>query len=306
VTTVADAMFARGMLAKGQIDLNGNNIATDSFDSTDPAYSTGGQYDPAKIKDSGDVATNSGLVNSLNAGNADIHGHVATGPGGSISVGANGSVGSTAWINAGNTGIQPGWSRNDMNVSFPEVQAPFAGGSFTPAGGNQGGTNYTYLLTGGNYLTSSLSMSGQNKMLVTVSSVLWVTSSFSMAGQSQITLAPGVTLKLYVGDTTGSGASASLAGNGIVNPGNAMNFQYYGMPSNTSLSYSGNGAFTGAIYAPDANFSLGGGGNNTYDFVGASVTSTVTMNGHFHFHYDENLARIGPSRGYIITSWNEI
>jgi Tfp pilus assembly protein PilX len=65
VTTVADAMFARGMLAKGQIDLNGNNIATDSFDSIDPAYSTGGQYDPAKIKDSGDVATNSGPVNSV-------------------------------------------------------------------------------------------------------------------------------------------------------------------------------------------------------------------------------------------------
>src|SRR6185436_7635473 len=214
VTTVSDGMFARGMLAKGQIDLNGNNIATDSFDSIDPAFSTGGQYDPAKIKDSGDIATNSGLVNSLNAGNADIHGHVATGPGGSISVGANGSVGSTAWINAGNSGIQPGWSRNDMNVSFPDVQVPFTGGSFTPAGGNQGGTNYTYLLTGGNYKTSSLGMSGQNKMLVTVNSVLWVTSSFSMGSQSQVVLAPGVTFKLYVGDTTGSGASANLGGSG--------------------------------------------------------------------------------------------
>ena len=306
VTTVSDAMFARGMLAKGQIDLAGNNIATDSFDSIDPAHSTGGQYDSTKAKDNGDIATNSGLINSLNIGNADIHGHVATGPGGSISVGPNGGVGSAAWINAGNNGIDPGWSRNDMNVSFPDVQVPFAGGSFTPAGGNLLGTNYTYLLTGGNYLTSSMSMSGQNKMLVTVSSVLWVTSSFSMAGQSQITLAPGVTLKVYVGNTTGSGASASLGGNGLVNPGNAMNFQYFGMPSNTSLSYGGNAAFTGTIYAPSANFSLGGGGSSTYDFVGASVTGTVTMNGHFHFHYDENLARIGPSRGYIITSWNEI
>jgi hypothetical protein len=193
-----------------------------------------------------------------------------------------------------------------MNVSFPDVQAPFAGGSFTPAGGTQGGTNYTYLLTGGNYLTSSLSMSGQNVMLVTISSVLWVTSDFSMSGQSQIILAPGATLKLYVGNTTGSGASASLGGNGIVNPGNAMNFEYHGMPSNTSLSYSGNAAFTGVIYAPNAAFDLGGGGSTIYDFVGASVTSTVTMLGHFHFHYDENLARIGPSRGYIITSWNEI
>ena len=103
-----------------------------------------------------------------------------------------------------------------------------------------------------------------------------------------------------------SAAHPSLGGNGIVNPGDAMNFQYYGMPSNTTLSYSGNAAFTGVIYAPNADFTLGGGGNGIYDFVGASVTSTVKMNGHFHFHYDENLKRIGPSRGYIITSWNEI
>jgi hypothetical protein len=306
VTTVSDAMFGRAMLAKGQIDLSGNNIATDSFDSIDPAYSTGGLYDSAKVKDAGDVATNSGLVNSFVLGNADIHGHIATGPGGSISVGANGAVGSAAWINAGNTGIEPGWSRDDMNTSFPDVQAPFTGGSFTPAGGNQGGTNYTYLLTGGNYKTSSLSMSGQNKMLVTVNSVLWVTSDFTMSSQSQIILVPGVRLLLYVGDTTGSGASASLGGSGVSNQGNAMDFEYWGMPSNTSLSYSGNAAFTGVIYAPNANFTLGGGGNGIYDFVGASVTSTVKMNGHFHFHYDENLKRIGPSRGYIITSWNEI
>ncbi|MBI3414269.1 MAG: hypothetical protein HY043_02940 [Verrucomicrobia bacterium] len=306
VGTLADGMFMRAMLAKNSIDLNGNNIATDSFDSTDPNYSTGGMYDPAKTKDNGDVATNSGLVNSLNVGNADIYGHVATGPGGSISVGPNGAVGAAAWIAAGNHGIEPGWSRNDMNMNFPDVQAPFAGGAFTPSGGNYTGTNYTYLLTAGNYAIDSISMSGTKKMLVTGNAILWIYSSFSMAGQTQIILAPGATLKMYVGNTTGSGASASLGGNGIVNPGNAMNFQYFGMPSNTSLSYSGNAAFTGTVYAPNANFSLGGGGNNIYDFVGASVTSTVSMNGHFHFHYDENLGRIGPRRGYIVTSWNEI
>ena len=306
VTTVSDAMFGMAMLAKGQIDLSGNNIATDSFDSVNPAFSTGGKYDPTKAKDAGDVATNSGVVNSFNVGNGDIHGHVATGPGGNIDVGSSGAVGSSAWINAGNNGVEPGWSRNDMNVSFPDVQVPFTGGSFTPAGGNLLGTNYAYLLTGGNYKTSTLGMSGQNKMLVTVNSVLWVTSSFSMGSQSQVVLAPGVTLKLYVGDTTGSGASANLGGSGISNPGDAMHFQYWGMPSNTSLGYSGNAAFTGVIYAPNANFTLGGGGNNIYDFVGASVTSTVSMNGHFNFHYDENLKLIGPSRGYIITSWNEI
>jgi hypothetical protein len=30
------------------------------------------------------------------------------------------------------------------------------------------------------------------------------------------------------------------------------------------------------------------------------------MNGHLNFHYDEALGKRGPSRGFIITSWNEI
>ena len=85
-----------------------------------------------------------------------------------------------------------------------------------------------------------------------------------------------------------------------------MKFAFYGTDSCTSLSYSGNAAFTGVIYAPNADFSLGGGGNNTYDFVGASITKTVTMNGHFNFHYDESLDERDPGRGFIPISWNEV
>ncbi len=101
--------------------------------------------------------------------------------------------------------------------------------------------------------------------------------------------------------------SARLSGNGVINNGgNATNFYYFGLPSNTDVSFGGNAAFTGVIYAPQADFHLGGGGSTTYDFVGASVTKTVHMNGHFKFHYDEALRRHGPSRGYIIQTWDEI
>src|SRR5206468_7819739 len=74
------------MLAKEQIDLKGNNIGTDSFNSTNSNYSTNGKYDRAKSRDKGDVATNAGLVDSLNVGNANIRGHIWTGPGGSVAV----------------------------------------------------------------------------------------------------------------------------------------------------------------------------------------------------------------------------
>ena len=257
VTTANDALFAKGMVAKGQIDLSGNNIKTDSFDSTDPAYSTGGAYDPAKAKDNGDIATNSAMIDSLDVWNADIFGKASTGPGGTVKIGPNGSVGSAAWHLAGNKGIEPGWSSDDMNVSFPDVSVPFSGGALTPSSGSVGGTNYDYVVTSGNWELASLSMNGNEKLIALGDAVLYVSGSVSLTGNAYITVATNSTLKLYVG-----GPSASFGGNGIANtPGSATNFVYYGLPTNTSLSMSGNAAFTGAIYAPSAAFTLGGGGS---------------------------------------------
>jgi hypothetical protein len=128
------AVFSKGMVAKDSIDMNGNNIETDSFNSLDPLYSTNGLYTASKRKDGGDVAVNSSITISLNVGNANIRSHVSVGPGGTIAVGSQGTVGSAAWHTAGNNGIEPGWSANDMNVSFDDVTVPFSGG-FSPGGG---------------------------------------------------------------------------------------------------------------------------------------------------------------------------
>jgi hypothetical protein len=111
----------------------------------------------------------------------------------------------------------------------------------------------------------------------------------------------GSKLTMYI-----ASPSFSIGGGGAIDGGRAANLAYYGLPSNTSISFSGNAAFTGTIYAPDADIRLNGGGNNNYDFVGSCIGKTVTMNGHFMFHYDEDLLTDGPSRGYTATHWSEI
>ena len=288
------------MLAKGQIDLNGNNIGTDSFDSTDPSLSTGGKYDPTKSRDKGDVATNSGIVNSVAVGNADIRGHVSTGPGGSVDVGSNGSIGDKAWVTS-NTGIEAGWVSDDTNVDIPDVQVPFTVPNATAVLNAKyppvTGPTYDIIVSSGNYKISDF----HGKVLVLGAAKVAVDTSFNFNGSDGITISPGANLEVYV-----SCASASLGGNGIQNPGDAMSFIYYGLKSNTSLSFGGNSSFTGTIYAPYADFKLGGSGSTTYDFVGASVSKTVTMTGHFNFHYDESLARRFPIREYVVFSWNEL
>src|SRR5437773_921440 len=54
VTARKRQIFIKGMAAKRQITMNGNNITTDSFDSRDPNYSTpDGHYNPTKLQANG-------------------------------------------------------------------------------------------------------------------------------------------------------------------------------------------------------------------------------------------------------------
>jgi len=297
-----DRIFTKGLVAQGNIDMNGNNIKSDSFDSTDPNYNTNGRYDPNKIRDGGDIATNSGFTNSLNVGNADIMGKVSTGPGGSISIGPQGQVGSKAWFANSNKGVEPGWSKDDMNVTFPDVKNAPTGGVPPISGTNISGVAYKYYMPGGTYKLDSINMSGSDVMQISGNVVLYVSGNVNISGNAFIDIAPGASLTIFV-----AGSTTSIGGNGVVNEtGSALNFTYWGLPSNTSIDVGGNGGFVGAIYAPEADLKLHGGGNSTTDFVGGAVTKTATLYGHFNFHYDEALKKLGPFKGYVASSWDEM
>jgi hypothetical protein len=312
VGTRRDALWTLAMLADKQIDLNGNRVTTDSFNSADPNASywapgaAYGIYDASKRNDNGDVATNLQLIDSLNAGNADIMGKVSTGPGGTVAIGPNGSVGSEAWVSSGNSGIQPGYVSDDMNVKLNDVGLPtttwFALPSESGSGTNINGVTYKHVIrASGDYKASTLQ--GSVYVASGVSARVYLSDNVSLTGSQGIRLAPTVQrLILYMG-----GSEFKLGGSGVVNEtGRAESFLYFGLPSNRSIKFQGNGDFTGAIYAPSADFVLGGGGSSNYDFIGASVTRTVTMNGSYNFHYDEDLATFGPSRGFIPTTWAEV
>ena len=85
------------------------------------------------------------------------------------------------------------------------------------------------------------------------------------------------------------------------------NFVYFGMTNVASITLSGNSTFVGAVYAPEATLTLNGGGNAN-NLEGSAIVNSVTLNGHYDFHYDVSLAKwvFGPARGYIPLSWQEL
>ena len=289
VTTTNLPLYTVAMVALENIDLNGGGILTDSFDSSNPNLSTNGFYDPSRTSTNGDIASLGGLVE---VGSASVHGDIYLGPGATDEVSKNGTVSGTTYY--------------DFNADFPPAELPGPVTSFihVPAmifPTNINGASYSYYFgASGDY---SISGGSGNVYVAPGAKVrLYVTSSFS---PSVIRVAgTGLTagnLQLYMG-----GTDFRLSGQSIVDGGNAANLGYWGLSQNTSISFSGNSSFVGTIYAPNAAFTLGGGGSSVYDFVGACVVKSVTMNGHFQFHYDESLLRAGPVKGYSAASWREI
>lgn len=282
--------FVGALVAKGDINFKGNNIEVDSYDSGDPNHSNAlGLYDYAKRKAGGDVASTEGFIEM---GNADVKGKLYTGPlnAGQYSIGANGSVGDLNW---NGPGIQNGWYYNDFNMEVTSVTAPYTTG-VRPAGST---TNKWELMNGFQYMVNgNASVGPQETILVRGNATVFVTGNFEMRGK--INIAPGASLKLYV-----AGNSTQL--NEVNTTGNARSFQYYGLPNNKAISWTGNNAYVGTVYAPQASFKLGGGGSDEFDYQGACVVDSAVMNGHFKFHYDEDLKK-SPLIGFAVSRWQEL
>jgi hypothetical protein len=289
IVTNPAPIFQAAFVVKSNITFKGNNCVVDSFDSSNPLYSTGGLYDVTKLKANGSVNAGASIISSSNVQNANIYGKVMTGPGTTqtnVNVGHEGAVGDEAW-NASRQGIEPGYWSGGFTPTLPDVIPPVGGSDLPPVVSN------VITLNGGSYVAA---IAPTNALVVTASSTLWVQTNYALSLAAP--LPTNVSLILYVG-TVGSSAagnSLTLGGNENLNfPGYARNFQIYGLTSLTSISFQGNAVFVGTIFAPEATVSGGGGGNNDQETSGAIIANAILANGHWNFHYDESLATNGPA-----------
>jgi len=292
--------FPAAMVSKERIDMQGNNVYTDSYDSTDPTKSTSNRYDSAKRQANGDIASNDTVTNTVDIalGNAEVYGYILVSPNGTVTFGPNGSCGPT-FVPSERAGtvaeaLSSGYLRKDFQVDIPDVTLPSGAGSWL----SLGSINGSRTITAGDYQASDITIAGNSTVTISGGRVrLYVTGDIRSTGNSLIRIEPGASLEIY------AAGSVRIAGDGVVNDAlTPLNCQFYGLPTSTSWDLSGNGQWVGTVYAPNAALSMCGGGARG-DMSGAVVARSITMTGQVQFHYDESLRRIGPGAGYNLASW---
>src|SRR5215469_8680422 len=164
VTATRRSVYQVAIAALLGIDMNGNNITVDSYDSSDTNHFTNGLWNATYRRAHGDVATLEDTASALGLGNANIMGKLHSGPGGTVAqaaaaLGPQGSVGDVPYVTGGGTGIEApatNWFAGDMNVVFPDVGVPYTSGSAVPAAVPAGGTNLITLSTASYYVNGDL------------------------------------------------------------------------------------------------------------------------------------------------------
>lgn len=291
--------FNAAIFGNDRIDMNNLNIVVDSYDSRDPNKSDNGFYPlPAnshKIQENGDIVTNGSVID---VGNATIKGDTSTN-GGTV-------------LRAENV---TGYIYDDFYQELPLVTRPTMTPDFGTPSNVQGDTVITASAgTAAQILLSKIDLSGSETLRIagapggtpTYMDIL-VTGDVDLAGQSEITLDPGVHVRVFVvGD-------ADFTGGGVANPNNPLNFQLFGVEQvpdsdgnvpTRNLKIAGNGGFRGAVYAPNYDIDFVGGGSEDSIF-GAFVGKKINMTGLQAIHYDEALADDGLISDYRIVSWFE-
>ena len=255
---------------------------------------TGGLYDPNKRKDNARIVAEQGITNELSFGNGDLWGTAATAPGGSMTIGPNGSLGNAAWHASGTNGIQPGAFTMDASLSFAPVPTP-PGGAMPPAVVTIGGKS-AWVLASGVYQVSKLNQT----TVVNGNATLLVSDEVKLSDTTPLIVSPGASITVYCSQ------AVKISATGLQNQtGLAANALFYGMNTCNTVDFNGGVKFIGQIYAPNADMTGGGGGGTPFNFSGSVSAKSLTLSGQITFHYDEALSG-SVSQRYYVSSWNEL
>jgi len=258
------------------VDISGGHAYTDSYDSSDASWTGEGNMQ------NGDVGTNSIDNGDLGVGNGSIYGDAIVGTGGDP-----------------NTVITSG-PHGNITGSETVLPEPFPMPSVTDPGHEISiGAISSSQTISVDTRVDSISLASRRTITISGDVVLYVDGDIHISGQAKIDIPVGSSLTIYVSGTT------HMAGQSIVNQ-NAKpeNLIIYGTDNCSNVHFSGQTAFYGAIYAPEADFDFSG----QADIFGSIICNTVDISGQGSIHYDEHLNDLGNGAvsDFNVISWKNL
>lgn len=288
------SLFANGLTARDGVRFVGGNAYVDS-------YRSDVGYDPANHGDRGGVASVSVEPDAVDIGNANIWGFVATG-GAAPDVGPNGRI--RGFDTPHGTDVDPDRIATDFSSDFEDVAAPYSVGLAVPNGNASIGLSTS--ISPMEYHTSGINLAGNQTLRIQGPVRIVVDGDVSVRGNGRILLEDGASVEFFVS------GDFDIGGNGIVNEAThprPKQMVIYGTdttPGNQKIKLAGNAVLYGAVYAPNAELELVGGGGGSGQLFGAAVAHTIFMNGTFQFHYDETLPEDFGDGSFTMSLWREV
>ena len=275
-------LFSRALF--GDLDLGANgNVYTDSYDSALGTYAsqavnkhpvTGDIYANAK----GDLGSNRNIILR---GGVTILGNATPGPGYTVQIG-----GGPAYV-AGST----------APAATPSLMPPI---EFDPPVPNSGSFSAAGEVTinAGTYYYSDFIAKSTAKVTFKGDVIIYVDGDVNYAATVGMIVAPNSSVKFYH-----AGDSFQVTGGGVVNQDQDP-AKFSVLTQATKVKFTGNSAFYGVVYAPQADLDPSG----TTDIFGSFVARQISIVGDARFHYDEALSRTAPDSFSRLkkVSWRQI
>lgn len=284
VRCARNGLFTAALVSKHVIDLNGNGVYTDSYDSSNPQKSTNGRYDPTKFSgDRGDIASIGGLVDYISIQNANIYGRVHTSPNQPVSIGPQGGIGPHGHqVGSIAEAEARGYVLRDANFTFPDTTLPSTAGLMQPPSGTVVVASYSFTTNAVTTLTYPASAPpggvATNLSYTTTSTLPYPVPAGVLTNYDLVTTAtppnppvPGTSTNILTTITTGGYPAAGTYVGGITT-NYSKNHKYI-----TSYTYN---RITGRTYTYPVTTYTYPCYTYTYDAVATSVTYTTNYYDH--------------------------
>lgn len=281
----------KGLIAKNGITWNGHPIADSYISSTVPGVPPFSAYNAATARTNITVGSVFGPQINLGSGGV-VYGNVMLGSSVTVSGGTitgqtigNLTYNFTMPVYPTNAGATAGVN---LGATIPATLPRAADIAAGPAADG----NFYYYANGATI--GAVTITAGKKVVI-------VGTATDMVGGLQIGVSGAQvgTAKIYMDGTMSPGNSSV---NTASWPGA---LEVYTTTTGT-CTLSGNGFFSGCLFAPNAELRGNGGGSNQQDLCGSFIVGSVTSNGHMCFHYDEVLGAPANPRAWGLALWTEL